>query len=67
MKEAPAYKKIDDILKLPIAKNRCINCNTFPMRVMNKGGGLVCPNCKKQFWESPEENFVRIIYENYVE
>ena len=66
MEEALSYEKIEDITKLKDAKIRCINCGTFPMKKVYEGC-VVCPVCEKQFLESPEENFVRNIYEEHIE
>lgn len=62
LSESPQYDvtiKVDDLF---IALARCPNCDQYPM-IQIWEGGLLCPKCRKQYYEGPHHNFVRHVYE----
>ena len=60
--ESPSYDKTVKVDNLFIASARCPNCDQHPM-IQLWEGCLLCPKCRKQYYEGPNHNFARHIYE----
>jgi uncharacterized protein with PIN domain len=60
--ESPGYRVEVNVKDLFIALARCPECDRYPM-IQIAVAELLCPSCRKQFYEGPNHNFIRQIYE----
>lgn len=62
LSESPKYEKTAEVDKIFIALARCPDCDEYPM-IQLWEGCLLCSKCRKQYYEGPNHNFVRHVYE----
>jgi hypothetical protein len=64
LSESPKYDVTVEVKNLFVALARCPdpNCDQYPM-IQIWEGGLLCPKCRKQYYEGPNHNFARHAYE----
>lgn len=62
LEESPRPEHTARVDALFIAQARCPSCDAFPM-IQLWEGCLLCPKCRKQYYEGPNHNFVRHVYE----
>jgi hypothetical protein len=62
LSESPKYDVTVKVENLFIALARCPDCDQYPM-IQIWEGGLLCPKCRKQYYEGPNHNFIRHTFE----